>query len=90
MIPGEIHDEHALFEAAADAGTGGGDTVQHFVCCDDNVALCGQDVTEAGWAPAGDGGTLCPLCMTAIDAGLACPDPRCGGLPVTLWLGMSH
>lgn len=39
----------------------------HEICCDDNQAVCGQDVSAEPWAPD-NAETTCPLCAL---------DPRC-------------
>jgi hypothetical protein len=45
----------------------------HEVCCDENRALCGEDVTGQPWVNPGDPIT-CPLCLLTEQ----CPD--CGGV----------
>jgi hypothetical protein len=46
----------------------------HIVCCDDNVAMCGADVTGTPWVESDD---VCPLCELVEDEDLPCPVPGC-------------
>lgn len=36
----------------------------HWVCCDENKALCGTDFTEDAWV---DGGDECVVCRDLVD-----------------------
>lgn len=54
-------------------GWGSDDDLDHTVCdCDENIALCGRDVTEEPWVE--DGPNPCVVCRELND--LACE--RCG------------
>lgn len=48
-----------------------GDELDHWVCCDNDVAMCGADVSNMAW---GHNSVLCPLCALADEE--TCP--RCG------------
>ncbi|MEU3452128.1 hypothetical protein ABZ671_00595 [Micromonospora sp. NPDC006766] len=50
--------------------------VEHYYCCDENVAMCGLDLTGAPEVEPG-GGPVCPLCHLAWDEGRPCPVPGC-------------
>lgn len=58
------------------------DTV-HLVCCDPDVALCGDVVSNHGWT-ATDTETDCYLCAVAEANDLPCGDPNCPDREVTL------
>lgn len=48
------------------------DDLDHYVCCDNDVALCGADVSDAEWSE-----DLPDLCVVCDDLdGFDCP--RCG------------
>lgn len=49
------------------------DDLFHWVCCDTNVAICGEDVTDAAWSQAGIE-IMCPLCALLEND----PCPKCG------------
>lgn len=49
-------------------------SIEHTVCCDQNTALCGLDVTDEPWTRDAPGQRECPGCAAA--AGVPCP--RCG------------
>lgn len=51
------------------------DNTIHKICCeDDNVALCGEDVTDHEWAPAGwDGEATCAGCRYIENRTTWCP-----------------
>jgi len=51
--------------------------VGHLVCCDDGVAMCGQDVSEEPWCAPGCRHVICPLCAHVEESGLPCPEPGC-------------
>lgn len=42
--------------------TGAADEPLHIVCCDENRALCGEDVSGHNWTP---NGVLCEQCEIA-------------------------
>lgn len=52
-----------------------GDDLDHFYCCDENVAMCGVDLT--GVPEADNVGDLCPLCALVNESGLPCPVRGC-------------
>lgn len=62
----------------APAATGHDDDLHHVTCCDDDIAMCGLDVTDVPWGD-GEGEVLCPLCAIAEEEDLACPVPGCPG-----------
>jgi hypothetical protein len=60
------------------------DTLDLVCCCDENIALCGEDVREVPWSE--DEERPCPICFTVEDV----PCARCGcaadcGSPVHRW-----
>lgn len=55
------------------------DDLHHFVCCDDDVTLCGRYVPGDDWADFGvDDPGVCEVCANKERLGLPCPDPDCG------------
>jgi hypothetical protein len=52
------------------------DDVSHLVCCDDNTALCGLDVTNLPFLDSPDD-VDCPLCVLADDSDFSCPALDC-------------
>lgn len=50
------------------------DNLDHLVCCDDNLATCGTDVTDVTWV---DSPTTCPTCAYIDEHDLPCPVPGC-------------
>lgn len=58
-------------EAPAGQGPALEDDLLHWVCCDDDTAICGLDVANEPWS---SGGPMCPLCVLADEE--ACP--ACG------------
>jgi len=59
----------SLVDAAAKAWD---DDLVRYVCCDENLAMCGQDLTGAAFTDDEDHD--CPLCVMANED--TCP--RCG------------
>jgi hypothetical protein len=49
-----------------------GDDLDHFVCCNDNLGLCGADLSDAAWAEE-----LPNLCVVCDDLD-SLPCERCG------------
>lgn len=62
----------SLLDRPAPAGSSA--DVLHLTCCDDDVAMCGEDVSKHEWA---DDGPPCPLCKLVQDEGLPCPVTGC-------------
>lgn len=64
----------------------GGDTpgLHHYTCCDDDLALCGTDLSGCDWVEAGNESDedLCIVCLELAKAGAACHAPNCPGGPV--------
>lgn len=58
------------------AATAAGD-VDHYYCCDEDVALCGADLSGVPMGPEFD--AICPPCQEALDANTPCPVPSCPG-----------
>lgn len=57
-------------------GTDHGEDLDHVVCCDDDIALCGADVSGHDWGE----GTFDPTQMCVVCRELyGKPCPRCGG-----------
>lgn len=52
----------------------------HLFCCDENIAMCGVDLTDHDFVPddAPDEDT-CRLCVIVEQNGWACPVPGCEG-----------
>lgn len=48
----------------------------HIVCCNDDRAMCGEDVSGHDWV--GNDVPECEPCATRFDAGLPCGAPLCG------------
>jgi hypothetical protein len=49
--------------------------VDHLYCCDEHVAMCGEDLSEV---PEGhEFPTMCPACLEANARRAACPVPGC-------------
>jgi hypothetical protein len=49
--------------------------VDHYYCCDEDVALCGTDLRGVPDGPEHD--ALCPICADLLDANAPCPVPTC-------------
>lgn len=52
------------------------DGVKHLSCCDEDVALCGLDISDYEFNDDDDV-PICPLCAYVDDEGLPCPVPGC-------------
>jgi hypothetical protein len=71
-----------LLEATpAPVTAGAADDLTHVTCCDDNVAMCGENVSGQRWVDDSEE-TTCPICAWAEEADLACTIPGCPGLRV--------
>lgn len=57
--------------------SGGSPDLQHITCCDDDLAMCGQDVTGHVWASDEEAERFCPMCFLVEEEGLPCPAPGC-------------
>ena len=44
------------------------DDLIHLVCCDNNTALCGVDVSDASWVDGDNECVPCPLCALADES----------------------
>jgi uncharacterized protein (DUF1778 family) len=56
---------------AADSSTTPASELTHRYCCDENLALCGLDITELGEARPGE--QDCVVCEDLDEADIACP-----------------
>jgi hypothetical protein len=56
--------------------TGEDDHGCHYVCCDPDLALCGENVEDAGWCP-GDHLPTCVTCRAVEDCGMPCQVAGC-------------
>lgn len=56
--------------------TGPGD-VDHWSCCDPDVALCGFDITDYDEVSNDEMDDTCPLCAEVYDNDLPCTIPGC-------------
>lgn len=52
------------------------ENVNHLTCCDDDVALCGADVSAEPECGPGCDCVPCPLCQLMQDSGIPCPEER--------------
>ncbi len=52
----------ATLDSPAATGTCG--DINHLVCCDDDIAMCGQDVSQELWCAPGCRHVVCPLCAS--------------------------
>lgn len=53
-----------------------GDDLEHLVCCDENTALCGTDVSASAWGPGWENVApeeKCVVCYELQDADGVCP-----------------
>ena len=50
--------------------------VDHYYCCDDDIALCGADLTGMEYMDRGPDWD-CPLCVLVLDADEPCGVPGC-------------
>jgi hypothetical protein len=68
-----------LLERPVLPGAGEDDDAMHLFCCDENIAMCGEDLTEDETVDADDvdDDEVCPLCQLVEDNHLACPVPGC-------------
>jgi hypothetical protein len=53
------------------------DDVIHRWCCDEDVAICGEDLDEGEEVEDDEDGVPCPICETAQVEGWCCPVPGC-------------
>lgn len=60
--------------APVQQGTWTADNLDHYVCCDENVALCGADVSAATWQE--ELPDLCLVCEDLDENDVDCPE--CG------------
>ena len=51
--------------------------VHHLTCCDDDVALCGKDVSAEPECDPGCANPPCPLCATILAEGQPCAVADC-------------
>lgn len=56
----------------ATTGTGGDDELHHAWCCDEDVALCGTDISDAETTD-GEGWLHCVVCVELEAADVPCP-----------------
>ena len=63
LVPFELHDG---------PGEGDDDTLNHYVCCDDDTALCGSDLSGMPWTKFPVDQDTCLVCLKLT----RCPD--CG------------
>ena len=49
----------------------------HLTCCDDNLAMCGLDVTDHEQISDDENVTECPYCAAVRDAHRPCPVTGC-------------
>lgn len=50
----------------------------HVTCCDEDIAMCGLDVTDHAVIETDDDSKDCRVCRVAADNDLPCPVPGCG------------
>jgi hypothetical protein len=51
----------------------------HLFCCDEDIAMCGADLTDQDVQERDDDTPVCPMCALVEDEGLPCPVPECPG-----------
>jgi hypothetical protein len=56
-----------------------GDVI-HLWCCDENISMCGLDITDEPEVQPEEDEVLCPMCALVEDEGLPCPAPGCPGV----------
>ena len=62
----------------APPGDDGDDGFNHIYCCDENLAMCGKDLTGVREVdPETDPDPVCVACEAAWLAGFPCPVPEC-------------
>lgn len=64
------------FTSVQPADIGDDFDVIHTPCCDEDVAICGEDLTGEPWVED-DEGIPCPLCETALADDALCPVRGC-------------
>jgi hypothetical protein len=64
-----------------DAAETAADDICHLWCCDEDIAMCGEDITGHPQCPHDgiENCIVCPMCGLAEDEGLPCPVPGCPG-----------
>jgi hypothetical protein len=64
-----------LHRVPAPAASSTGDDLCHLVCCDDDRALCGTDVTDSSWTDDDDE-TTCVVChdLDGLPCRPGCPE----------------
>lgn len=66
----------AVLEQPALTSTGPRDDFHHWWCCDDNVALCGADLTNVPVTEQEE--PICPACEVVRRTKTPCPVAGCG------------
>jgi hypothetical protein len=51
--------------------------IDRFYCCDEDVAMCGLDLSGVPETPVDDPSRDCPLCVLVLQQGLPCPVRGC-------------
>lgn len=64
---------------APDAVESAADDICHLWCCNEDVAMCGADITGEPPCPHPDDEDCpaCPMCSLVEDEALPCPVPGC-------------
>lgn len=62
---------------ATQPGSPGVDDPIHAVCCDPDLALCGEDLTGADTVPTLPLDEACPTCLIADQINGPCASPTC-------------
>lgn len=73
--------ELLVADRPAPGGPDADDPFHHLYCCDENLALCGADLSGTEETGDCDEATcpVCPLCAIADEEGMRCPVPGCTG-----------
>lgn len=50
-----------------------GDELHHYFCCDEDLALCGRDISDLPVVHTGE--HVCVVCDDLVEA--PCPNPNC-------------
>lgn len=75
--PGGVSTALDVSPAPAAGNAGGDDVIRHLVCCDDDVAMCGEDLAGVAWDLTCRPELDCALCVLVAAEGMPCPAAGC-------------
>ena len=76
-MPSEPDEALLLDHPEAVTAPPGGDGLVHICCCDEDLALCGKDVSGLPVTDDSDPDPLCVVCEAVMAGGMPCPAADC-------------